>query len=334
MRQKQKYALVLLTKCGIKPDEYEKAVATLINNAAINAWGSIKSEYANDNGGRPSHYAFNSLIERAGFCSILIKAAIDFAENDEFNDATRYENLIAINEYCINACSWTQKYGTEPFHFGASFSERLNAFEDHWYWEKEYTLTDSAIRSRQDDNAKFRDKAKSCRERGQRRQREENERKIQEQKERNKAYWSEHADEKQQLESEMSTLKAEQSQLQEQMLPFDKEINEIKDKRNGTVPSEKEKETVLSEISRLRQEQGKLGLFKGKEKKALQAQIDELNSRISALNDSIEKEKKEQQMECNKKIKEYEEKARPIKDKITAAQKRINEINTELKKNR
>ncbi len=85
----------------------------------------------------------------------------------------------------------------------------------------------------------------------------------------------------------------------------------------------------LSEISRLRTEQGNLGLFKGKQKKELQNQINELNSRLSSINDLIETEKNEQQKSCD-----VEKKAKPIRDKITAAQKRINEITIELTKNR
>lgn len=154
------------------------------------------------------------------------------------------------------------------------------------------------------------------------------------QQELNDAYWTEHAEEKQQLESELNTLKNELKQLQEQTSPFDREINELKNKRNSAVPSEKEKDTVLSEISKLRKEKEQLGIFKGKAKKALQAQIDELNSRISALNDSIEKEKKEQQNINNAKIREIEEKVKPIKDKIAPVQNRINEINKELTKDR
>lgn len=163
---------------------------------------------------------------------------------------------------------------------------------------------------------------------------EDRHRKEKEQRERNEAYWTEHAEEKLQLESERSNLENELNQLKTQANPFDKEIATLKNERDGEVPSEKEKETILSEISRLRKEQGQLGLFKGKEKKAMQEQINELNSRLTTINDSIEAERKEQQKSSNAKIKEIEERAKPIKDKIITVQKRINEINAELTKNR
>lgn len=66
----------------------------------------------------------------------------------------------------------------------------------------------------------------------------------------------------------------------------------------------------------------------------MQEQINELNSRLTTINDSIEAERKEQQKSSNAKIKEIEERAKPIKDKIAAAEKRIGEIKAELTKNR
>ena len=66
----------------------------------------------------------------------------------------------------------------------------------------------------------------------------------------------------------------------------------------------------------------------------MQEQIDKLNSKLTTIGDSIEAGRKEQRKSCNAKIKEFEERAKPIKDKIITAQKRINEINAELTKNR
>lgn len=150
----------------------------------------------------------------------------------------------------------------------------------------------------------------------------------------NEAYWVEHADEKQQLESEIAKLQAEKGELESQLDPFTREINAIKDTRDTELPSEKERITVRAEITRLREEQGRLGIFKSKEKKELQAQIDELNRKLYTIGESIEAERKEHQQNCNDRIKEVEERAKPIKDKIIAAEKRISEIRTELTKNR
>lgn len=159
-------------------------------------------------------------------------------------------------------------------------------------------------------------------------------RKEQEQRKRNESYWAEHAETKQQLESELGKLQIELKELNVQLAPFEKELKALKDKRVDKVPAEKVKDTVLAEISRLRKEQEQLGIFKGKEKKALQTQIDELNGRLSTIDESIESERKEQQSEYNAKIRDVDERAMPIIDKIASTQKRIDEIKAVLTKNR
>lgn len=163
---------------------------------------------------------------------------------------------------------------------------------------------------------------------------EERKKREREQQARNEAYWAEHAEEKQQLESERNTLQAQLKQLQEQVAPYDREIAKWQKKREADTPAQEDKKTVEKQISDLRTEKNNLGIFKGKEKKALQAQIDELSSRLPAINESIEAEGKEQIKMCNGKIREIDQQAKPIKDKIAAAEKRINEIKAELTKNR
>ncbi len=157
---------------------------------------------------------------------------------------------------------------------------------------------------------------------------------AEEQQKRNEAYWAEHAEEKQQLESERDTLQAQLKQLREQTAPYDKEIAAWKKKSEAETPAQEEKKKLEEQISDLRTEKNNLGIFKGKEKKALQAQIDEISSRLPAINESIEAEEKEQIKLCNDKVREIEQQAKPIKDKIAAAEKRINEIKAELTKDR
>lgn len=158
-----------------------------------------------------------------------------------------------------------------------------------------------------------------------------------EQKRRNEKYWAEHTDEKQRLDAERASLINENKSLQEQVITFNKKITSLKDMCNGAVPSQMEKDKILNEISALRKEYTHLGLFKGKQKKALQNKIDELNLKISDLDSLIkaeEIEKEKQQKSCSDKIKEIEEHLKPVKDRTTAIGKRIVEINAELTKNR
>ena len=165
----------------------------------------------------------------------------------------------------------------------------------------------------------------------------EEQRKQKEKVERQKridAYWAEHNEEKQELESELRALQVRLRQLKEQAAPYEQEIAAWEKKRESETPAQEEKKKLEEQISNLKTEKNNLGIFKGKEKKALQAQIDELSSRLPAINESIENEEKEQIKLCNDKISEIEQQAKPIKDQIAAAEKRISEIKAELTKER
>jgi len=321
------------------------AIATAINNSVMNAWNNIVvPEYINDDDtGHPSDYAFSKFLERAGHCESLLEYAIGLSDDDDESDIIRYKNLIGIHERCISSCSWDYKHET----YAASYSlwDGSPNYATKKVWYKNKTLTESAIAIRRASISQYRSKitqyeanvrAKKQREAEEKRrqQEEERRRKEQEQRERNQAYWAEHAEEKQQLEAERDTLQTQLKQLQEQVTPCDREIETWKRKREADTPARMEKARVLEQISALHQQQSSLGLFKGKEKKALQAQIDNLNSRLPVINESIEAEQKEQVKMCNGKIREIEQTMLPIKEQLAAVRKRINEINAELTKNR
>jgi uncharacterized coiled-coil DUF342 family protein len=153
-------------------------------------------------------------------------------------------------------------------------------------------------------------------------------------KKQNEAYWSEHAEEKQKLESERDSLQSELRQLQKQIETFDMKINSLRDKSGKYVASEKTKSQIIDDISKLRKQQSSLGIFKGKEMKALQVKINVLIGKLNEIDESIEKERKDLISSCNKEISEIEAESKPINDKINSVQNRINEINIELTKNR
>ncbi len=112
-----------------------------------------------------------------------------------------------------------------------------------------------------------------------------------------KKYWEEHAEEKQRLEAERADLEDQIDELKDQIdeLPICKEI-----------------EKTLKEIDAKTAERDALGIFKFKEKKALQAQIDEL---------TLKKARQENQRR---------EETAPLKRKIDAHEKRIKEIEDEF----
>lgn len=114
-------------------------------------------------------------------------------------------------------------------------------------------------------------------------------------------YWKEHKDEKDAFEGEKARINEQISEL------------------NNTINSLPEVNTVNNleaQIVTLRKEKDSLGLFKGKEKKALQEQIDSLNGRLTTANTAKNNA------------------VAPLKAEIDNLNKRIREIDTELTKKR
>ena len=115
------------------------------------------------------------------------------------------------------------------------------------------------------------------------------------------SYWNTHAAEKNALETEKAELTEKMNNLttQIEMLPENNMVEQFE-----------------SQIEALKKEKDSLGIFKGKEKKALQEQIDRLNDCLAAANT------------------EKKNAVAPLKAEIDKLNKRYKEINTELTKDR
>ena len=282
------YTLQLLDKCGITPSEYKHKAAMKMNAAAVKAYSDcVLSDFKEDN--YPRDWQFENYLTQAGFCQKVIKLAINLADDDYDENITRYENLILLNEHAIEYGAW--KTYTE--HEFSGFMESMMRAGKHkivrrggLVYCKNIVLSFEAKQARRDENGEFRKKIDECKRNIDVRKAEE-ERKLQaEQLAKNEAYWEEHAEEKQQLDAELNCFQAQLKELEAQLLPLEKEIKSYKEKQESDVPSEQEKNKIMSEVSKLRAEQGKLSIFKGKEKKALQEQINNLTARLSSINES------------------------------------------------
>ena len=161
-------------------------------------------------------------------------------------------------------------------------------------WKGEYRLSDSAIEYWNKKKAKYNEKEEAVKQERVKREQEEKERKRAE-------YWEQHAEEKAKLDEEKKS-------LQEQIAQLNQEIADI--------PGGTEKEEIQGRISSLLQEKEALGLFKLKEKKEVQGKIDAAQAELKAVTDRMDAAEQ------------------AIKEKISPLQKRINEIDTELTKDR
>lgn len=181
----------------------------------------------------------------------------------------------------VGECAKQYQYETD------AFDERLKIYG--------VSLKESAKTVRRAKKAAIENKAKAA-------EKIALERKAKEQAERNSKYWEEH-------HAEKLAFEAEKAALAEKIDKLTKELEVLPE--NSTVKQ------LENQIATLKKEKDALGLFKGKEKKALQEQIDALTS------GDLKKAK------ANK-----DATVAPIQAQIDAANARIAEIDAELTKDR
>lgn len=132
-------------------------------------------------------------------------------------------------------------------------------------------------------------------------------------------YWEEHKEEKIQLENEKSQLE----KIKERCIS---EIATLQ-KKKEKVPSMPSLIKKQKEIETLENEKRALGLFKFKEKKAVQEKIDALNLEKNKIKDKVNTEQKEVSIEIEKEIE-------PIRTELNKTTARLKEIEEELTKDR
>jgi hypothetical protein len=286
--------VTFLTQTGalIPLAEIMAPIATQINQSVVKAWQNvIWPDYngdPNDSDDRAGKYEWQTFIKRVGYCTTLVEKAIDLCDEDDEDDIQRYENLIFMHKAAIDSCSWDYNFTD----WGKS-------------WHKEWSLTDEAKRARRTLISQYEAKVREIKASiaaKQAAEKAEKERIAREEaQKRFDAYWAEHAEEK-------ASLETEQKDLNSKIAAFNKEIEAI--------PGKAEIDNVDERIKKLTEEKSALGLFKGKEKKALQEQIDQANTEKKGIQDRMDAAKKE------------------IEAKISPLQNRVNTISNELTKAR
>ena len=275
--------VTFLTQTGalIPISEIMAPIATQINQSVVKAWQNVVwPDYngdPNDSDDRANKYEWQRFIERVGYCTTLIEKAIDICDDDDEEDIQRYENLIFMHKAAIDSCSWDYNITD----WGKS-------------WHKEWMLTDAAKSTRRQWISNYESKIREIKEAKARKEAAEKAKKRDE-------YWAAHAEEKAALEAERGVL--------------NKQIEDL-EKEEATVPGADEIEALVKEREGLTAQKNSLSLFKGKEKKALQDQIDNLSTQIKAIEQRMSTAKAE------------------IKAQIEPLRKRRAEINSEFSKDR
>lgn len=258
--------------------------ARCINNGICDAWKVVHDDFKGD--GHPTDYDLTRFISEGDFLLEAMELAFIFCSDDEDDkDAAEYaklkiqiyENLIHMQKTITNAQSYEVDFTGGYKHYNASKS-----------------LTDAAKRIRRSKVTEWEGKISDIKAIDERK-------KAAAAKKRFDEYWEAHADKKKELEDERAELLKQVSALLEE------------EKR---IPGGEEKAKLQTRIAQLTAEKESLGLFKGKEKKALQEQIDAANAQMKVISDRMAAAKAE-----------LEKKLKPLNDRLSA-------IKTELTKPR
>lgn len=243
------------TEIDVYTDEFKVILARLVNTGAVNASNNADIDFGPENINRDK-YNWDLYTNAQDWCLALLDKAYNLSCDDELCH-TICKNYIAIAEAVRDSCSY--KYQPSAYSDGtyvreytftqAAKENRTNIINE---WKKKRDNHDPDIRESNCKKA-IEIYSDSC---------DEANRKLA-----NSQYWESHASEKVALDNELAEIERKESDLRA-------EADNNSDKRQA--------EQIDAEIAAVRRQIDSLGFFKGKEKKTLEAKIEELTAKKQA----------------------------------------------------
>lgn len=305
-------SFVLRSGVDVSMPEIMSLIAFHINQSVADAWENVICPELNGDSDddRPGEAEWQKFIEREGYCSTLLEKAISLCDKDDEDNIPRYKNLIHMEKAAIDSCSWNYN---------------ITDYGKSWY--KEWGLSDQAKHLRKKSISEYEARIAQieesiARKKAAEKAAEEKKEKEEAQKRFNE-YWHNHAEDRIMLENELTELEAQIAslsvKLSNQILMLNKQTND--NSRRSDI------DRLDQTIQIMTKEKASLGLFKGKERKELQAKIDD----VMKTKDLLQKKEASFQQEMDKAIslarKQNEEEKAML-------QKRIDMIKNELTKSR
>ena len=306
-------------------------IASKINQSVVSAYQKvILPEYKSERYPWPDDDDFRKYIDRVGYCTNLVEKAISICEEDEEENIQRYENLIFLHKAAIDSCSYDWQYTDLDEQWKVNIYSKPGFYpvprENRVYF-KNLSLNENAVATRSRLISQYESKireikaAKATKEAAEKTERERIAR--EEAQKRFDEYWVKHADEKVALEAEKNGLNSQISalntSLNDQVSVLNDEIYRI--------PGKAEIDNIEARIQKLSDEKSSLGLFKGKEKKAIQEKIDQANNEKKAVQNRMDAAKKDIESKISDIKSDFQKKISPL-------QSRLDEISNELTKPR
>lgn len=277
---------------------------------------------------RPTKNIWDTFLNEADNLIYLLQ----FAE-DQFNDDTDpdvmeaiYSNIAFFEECIIPSGSWKIEQG---------YTSNWDQYKTVG-WHEEYSLTDEAKSIRNKIAAEYRKKSKDVPKKVKAIQKAKAEK---EKQERIDKYWEDHADEKAKLDAEQQELQEKMEELEKQIKEIEKKnaprIKNLTNERDKKLPCEEDVENQKKVILELEIQRDRCGIFKGKEKKALQSRIDtEEKPKLNELEKRAETEKIKHTAALDTQIKDIKAEDKELRDEYASLKKRSDAIKKELTKER
>ena len=300
------------------------SISLKLNDAAVAASNYADSEFGPDNSDK-TKYSWELYMDRNDNALTVLEKSLAMCES-EVRITTLKNNYRIIQNNVINSCSYK--------------------FEVSGYWSgyvKDYSLTANAISIRNrmisDFNTKATKKLNEIQEKKRKKEKEEREKKEKAQREKNERYWAAHAEEKAALEGEKQELQKQVNALDQQITEMDRtvtpELNKLTSQKAQKIPEELAVAEQSKLISSLEAQRDSLGIFKGKEKKAITARLEETEQpKLKQLKEEATKARKEFDAQINAKIQEVTKDITKLRMERDKKKTRIKEIDTELTKPR
>ena len=262
---------------------------------------------------------------------------LQFAEK-HFNDDTNpkvmeaiYGNIAYFEECVIPSGSWKVTTG---------YASRLDSLDQNTLpsvgWIEEYALSEAAKKSRKEKADDYRKKEATMPQIAEARQKAKRE---EERKKRIAEYWEKHAEEKAKLDQEQDELAKQMDTLKTQISAIeqknDARLGQLREERDKQLLCEVAVDKQRAVIHNLEEEKHKCGIFKGKEKKAIQARLDnEEKPKLESLEKIANDEKLIHQQKVDAQIAAIQEEGKELREEVAKLKKRSDEITAELTKDR
>lgn len=246
-----------------------------------------------------------------------------------FNDRTDpqvmkaiFENIAYFEQCAIPSGCWKI---TQGFTCSADQYKTVG-------WHEQSCLTESAKELRRKSMEEYREKARTLPQKVEAQQRAKK-------AEARAAYWAEHAEEKARLDGELKQVTDELEAMKAKLHALEAEqaprIDALREKRDGKLDCEAEVDRQNALIRELEAQRDKCGIFKGKEKKAIQERLDTQEwPKLEQLKKQAESAKKAHMDSVNAQIEAVMGENKELYEEAAKLQKRCDAIKSELEKDR